>query len=116
MSTVGGNKKAIQEYIRNQEEEDIMADQLSFREYEDPFKNLEKDDDSPEVSTNQFKGTGRVNIPVIPKAAFSDDELKKVNLIGFDKAKNDDKNFDRIVHFFLYDLNLRKFGTGRMIM
>lgn len=51
-STVGGNKKAIQEYIRNQEEEDIMVDQLSFRKYEDPFKNLEKDDDSPEVSTD----------------------------------------------------------------
>lgn len=52
VSTVGGNKKAIQEYIRNQEEEDIKADQLSFREYEDPFKNLEKDDDSPEVPTD----------------------------------------------------------------
>lgn len=52
VSTVGGNKKAMQEYIRNQEEEDIMADQLSFREYEDPFKNLEKDDDSPEVPTD----------------------------------------------------------------
>lgn len=29
-----------------------MVDQLSFRKYEDPFKNLEKDDDSPEVSTD----------------------------------------------------------------
>lgn len=29
-----------------------MADQLSFREYEDPFKNLEKDDGSPEVPTD----------------------------------------------------------------
>ena len=48
-STVGANKKAVQEYIQNQEEEDIMADQLSFREYEDPFKNLEQDDDSPNI-------------------------------------------------------------------
>ena len=28
-STVGANKKAVQEYIQNQEGEDIMADQLS---------------------------------------------------------------------------------------
>ena len=49
VSTVGANKKAVQEYIQNQEEEDIMADQLSFREYEDPFKNLEQDDDSPNI-------------------------------------------------------------------
>ena len=48
-STVGANKKAVQEYIQNQEEEDIMADQLSFREYEDPFKNLEQDNDSPNI-------------------------------------------------------------------
>lgn len=63
---------------------------------------------SPMFLRNQFKGSGRFNIPVIPKAAFSDDELKKVNLIGFDKAKNDDKNFDRIVHFFLYDYKFEK--------
>ena len=49
MSTVGANKKVVQEYIQNQEEEDIIADQLSFREYEDPFKNLEQDDNSPHI-------------------------------------------------------------------
>ena len=50
VSTVGANKKAIQAYIKNQEAEDIMADQLSFKEFEDPFKNLpELEDDSPEV-------------------------------------------------------------------
>lgn len=49
VSTVGA-KKAIQAYIKNQEAEDVMADQLSFKEFEDPFKNLpELEDDSPEV-------------------------------------------------------------------
>lgn len=54
VSTVGGNKKAIQEYIRNQEMEDQMMDQLSFKEYEDPFKNAKsmEDDDSPEIPSD----------------------------------------------------------------
>ena len=34
---VGRNKKAIEEYIKNQLQEDIAADQISFREYPDPF-------------------------------------------------------------------------------
>ncbi len=37
MDTVGRNKKAIVEYIKNQLQEDIMSDQLSFKEYIDPF-------------------------------------------------------------------------------
>ena len=41
VSTVGGNKAAIEKYIRNQETEDQMMDQLSFKEYKDPFKDLE---------------------------------------------------------------------------
>ncbi len=49
VSTVGANKKAVQEYIQNQEQADIMMDQLSFKEYEDPFKNVEIDDDSPDI-------------------------------------------------------------------
>ena len=35
--TVGRNKKAIQEYIRNQLQEDIANDQISLKEYIDPF-------------------------------------------------------------------------------
>lgn len=38
VDTVGRNKKAIQEYIKNQLQEDIMQDQISLKEYEDPFK------------------------------------------------------------------------------
>ena len=37
VTTVGRNKKAIQEYIRNQLQEDYADDQLSIKEYVDPF-------------------------------------------------------------------------------
>ena len=37
VDTVGRNKKAIEEYIRNQLQEDIADDQISLKEYIDPF-------------------------------------------------------------------------------
>ena len=37
VDTVGRNEKIIQEYIKNQTEEDCMSDQLTFKEYIDPF-------------------------------------------------------------------------------
>ena len=37
VDTVGRNKKAIEEYIRNQLQEDIAEDQISMKEYIDPF-------------------------------------------------------------------------------
>ena len=37
VDTVGRNKKIIEEYIRNQLQEDIASDQISFNEYIDPF-------------------------------------------------------------------------------
>ena len=37
VDTVGRNKERIAEYIRNQLQNDIMYDQLSFKEYIDPF-------------------------------------------------------------------------------
>ena len=37
VDTVGRNKKAIAEYIRNQLQEDISYDQMSLVEYIDPF-------------------------------------------------------------------------------
>ncbi len=40
VSTVDENKAAVQKYIRDQENEDMVADQLSFKEYEDPFAHL----------------------------------------------------------------------------
>ena len=37
VDTVGKNTKRIQEYIKNQLEEDKLADQLTIKEYIDPF-------------------------------------------------------------------------------
>ena len=37
MDTVGRNKKVIADYIRNQLEEDYAADQISIKEFTDPF-------------------------------------------------------------------------------
>ena len=37
VDTVGRNKKAIQEYIKNQLKEDLEYDQMSLKEYIDPF-------------------------------------------------------------------------------
>ena len=37
VDTVGRNKKAIEQYIRNQLQEDYAGEQLSIKEYIDPF-------------------------------------------------------------------------------
>ena len=37
VSTVGANKKAIEEYIRHQLDEDEAYEQMTFKEYIDPF-------------------------------------------------------------------------------
>ena len=37
VDTVGKNKKMIAEYIKNQLEEDYASDQISIKEYTDPF-------------------------------------------------------------------------------
>lgn len=37
VDTVGRNKKQIKEYIQNQLREDQIADQMSIKEYVDPF-------------------------------------------------------------------------------
>ena len=38
VSTVGLDTEKVQEYIRDQEKEDMMQDNLSSKEYKDPFK------------------------------------------------------------------------------
>ena len=38
VDTVGRNKKQIQEYIKHQLEEDQIADQMSLKEFVDPFR------------------------------------------------------------------------------
>ena len=37
VDTVGRNKRVIENYIKNQLEEDFANDQISLKEYEDPF-------------------------------------------------------------------------------
>ena len=57
VNTVGGNEAKIRKYIQEQEFNDQMCDQLSFKEYEDPFKNVANfdDDDSSEVPTDSMR-------------------------------------------------------------
>ena len=38
VSTVGKNKKVIESYIKNQLREDMITDQITIKEYIDPFK------------------------------------------------------------------------------
>ena len=42
VDTVGRNKKVIAEYIRNQLEDDFANDQITIKEYVDPFKKTDK--------------------------------------------------------------------------
>ena len=42
VDTVGRNKKVIAEYIRNQLEEDYVAEQISIKEFIDPFTGNKK--------------------------------------------------------------------------
>ena len=37
VDTIGKNEKMIKDYIRNQLEEDYTSDQISFKEFQDPF-------------------------------------------------------------------------------
>ena len=37
VNTVGANKKAIEEYIRHQLDEDVAYEQMTFKEHVDPF-------------------------------------------------------------------------------
>ena len=40
VDTVGRNKKAIEQYIRNQLQQDYEQEQLSIKEFVDPFTGL----------------------------------------------------------------------------
>lgn len=42
VSTVGLNEATIRKYIREQENEDMMQDKLTKKEYENPFKGILK--------------------------------------------------------------------------
>ena len=38
ISTVGNNKTTVYRYVENQLKEDMITDQLTLKEYKDPFK------------------------------------------------------------------------------
>ena len=38
VSTVGNNKQAVEKYVENQLKEDMVTDQITIKEYIDPFK------------------------------------------------------------------------------
>ena len=38
VSTVGNNKTAVYNYVQNQLKEDMLSDQMTIKEYKDPFK------------------------------------------------------------------------------
>ena len=42
VSTVGLKDEVVREYIRNQELEDMAFDKMSLKEYQDPFKKVQK--------------------------------------------------------------------------
>lgn len=42
VSTVGLKDEVVREYIRNQELEDMASDKMSLKEYQDPFKKVQK--------------------------------------------------------------------------
>ena len=58
----------------------------------------------PMFLRNQFYGSGKYDMPIIPKFKARIDDFTNLKLIGFDRAKTgQDEHFDRMVHFFLYD-------------
>lgn len=46
VSTVGRNEKKITEYIQNQIQEDKINEQLTIKEYVDPFDEVEGEEDN----------------------------------------------------------------------
>ena len=63
VDTVGRNKKAIQEYIKNQLQEDILQDQMTMKEFIDPFTGEEIKRRKREIS--RFSGNVRRRSAVV---------------------------------------------------
>ena len=58
---------------------------------------------------NQFPGSGKLKIPIIPKFETKPGDFDDLLLIGFDKTHLEDNNhLDRMVHFFLYDYRFER--------
>lgn len=64
---------------------------------------------SPLLLRNQFDGDGLFQIPMIPKAEFTDEDFKGLLLLGFDRTHlEDNRHLERMVHFFLYDYKFER--------
>ncbi len=64
---------------------------------------------SPFLLRNQFEGSGRLNIPFVPKFQIQEGDFDDLRLIGFDKTSVENNNhLDRMVHFFLYDYKFER--------
>ena len=62
---------------------------------------------------NQFPGTGKLKIPLIPKFEPRPDDFIDLLLIGFDKTHLEDQNhLDRMVHFSFMTTALS--GSGKI--
>lgn len=58
---------------------------------------------------NQFTGTGKLQIPIIPKFQEKPGDFDDLLLIGFDKTHLEDQDhLNRMVHFFLYDYRFER--------
>ena len=58
---------------------------------------------------NQFPGSGKLQIPIIPKFREKPGDFDDLLLIGFDKTHLEDQtHLDRMVHFFLYDYRFER--------
>ena len=58
---------------------------------------------------HEFDSANSFDIPDVPKAKFTENELRNLLMLGFNQLKKDDgKHSERIVHFFLYDYNFEK--------
>ena len=58
---------------------------------------------------NQFPGTGKLQIPIIPRFQEKPGDFDDLLLIGFDKTNLQDQNhLSRMAHFFLYDYRFER--------
>lgn len=61
---------------------------------------------NPFFLRSEFDSANSFGIPDVPKAKFTEDELRNLLMLGY--KKDDGKHSERIVHFFLYDYNFEK--------
>ena len=126
VDTVGKNKKAIEEYIKKQLQEDIATDQISIKEYVDPFEKEEKEKERQEYKTinlwkfdqsiggiggycqgcnpalsNQYQGTEFRNAYRCLQYVRSDIDILDVNYTARDIIENCGHHFEESIKIYL---------------